>query len=133
MRAPGPGGYHHLMSRLLLNLRMVPEDEADEVRAFLAQDRIEYYETEPSRWGISHGGIWVTHEADVARAKQLMADYQARRRASAREARASAQRDGSSETFADIVRQQPLRVLLTVVAIVFLLGLMALPVYLLRQ
>jgi hypothetical protein len=31
------------------------------------------------------------------------------------------------------VRQQPLRVLLTVAAIVFLLGLMALPVYLLRQ
>lgn len=121
------------MSKLLLNLRMVPDDEADDVRAFLEAERIEFYETEPSRWGISYGGIWVTHERDVPRAKALMADYQARRQASAREAHAAARRDGSGETFADIVRQQPLRVLLTVAAIVFLLGLMALPVYLLRQ
>jgi hypothetical protein len=122
------------MSKLLLNLRMVPDDEADDVRAFLEANRIDFYETEPSRWGISFGGIWVTDDADVPRAKALMAEYQAQRRDSAREAHAAARRDGSGETFADIVRQQPLRVLLTVVAIAFLLGVMALlPVYLLRQ
>lgn len=122
------------MAKLLLNLRMVPEDEADEVRAFLDAHRIDYYETEPSRWGISFGGIWVRHDADVAEAKRLMAEYQAQRRESARAAHAAARRDGSGETFADIVRQQPLRVLLTAAAILFLLGLMALlPVYLLRQ
>lgn len=122
------------MSKLLLNLRMVPDDEADDVRAFLEANRIDFYETEPSRWGISFGGIWVTDDADLPRAKALMAEYQAQRRDSAREAHAAARRDGSGETFADIVRQQPLRVLLTVAAIAFLLGVMALlPVYLLRQ
>ncbi|CAN5687145.1 DUF6164 family protein [soil metagenome] len=121
------------MSKLLLNLRMVPEDEAEDVRGFLDAHRIEYYETEPSRWGISFGGIWVTHDADLAKAKRLMADYQSTRREAALAARAAALRDGSGETFADIVRQQPLRVLLTIVAIVCLLGLVALPVYLLRQ
>jgi hypothetical protein len=120
------------MSKLLLNLRMVPDDEADDVRAFLEANRIDFYETEPSRWGISFGGIWVTHDADVPQARQLMAEYQARRRESAREAHAAARRDGSGETFVDIVRQQPLRVVLTAAAILFLLGLMALlPVYLL--
>ena len=47
------------MSKLLLNLRMVLEDEADDVRAMLEAHRIEFYETRPSRWGVSHGGIWV--------------------------------------------------------------------------
>lgn len=121
------------MSKLLLNLRLVPDDEAGDVRAFLDANRIAFYETEPSRWGISYGGIWVTRDADVPEARRLMAEYQARRRESARDAHAAARRDGTGETFADIVRQQPMRVLLTVAAILFLLGLMALPVYLLRQ
>ena len=121
------------MSKLLLNLRMVLEDEADDVRAMLDAHRIEYYETRPSRWGVSHGGIWVTHDQDVVQARQLMAEYQAQRRQRVRDERAAALRDGTAETFADIARQQPLRVLLTLVAIVFLLGLVALPVWLLHH
>ena len=73
------------MSRLLLNLRNVPDDEADDVRAFLDANRIAYYETRPSLWGISAGGIWVTEDADVAEAKRLMATYQAERGTRARE------------------------------------------------
>lgn len=121
------------MAKLLLNLRHVPDDEADDVRAFLKAHGIEFYETKPSRWGISNGGIWVAQNADVAEAKRLMADYQQRRQARVRAEHAQARRDGTAETFADIVREQPLRVLLTVVAIVFLLGLVALPVWLLHQ
>lgn len=121
------------MSKLLLNLRHVPEDEADDVRAFLDANGIAFYETAPSRWGISHGGIWLTHDKDAVQAKQLMADYQSRRRTAAREAHAAAVRDGSAETFADVVRREPLRVLLTALAILILLGLVALPVVLLRQ
>ena len=37
------------MSKLLLNLRMVLDDEADDVRAMLDANRIEFYETQPSR------------------------------------------------------------------------------------
>ncbi|GAA4867673.1 DUF6164 family protein [Luteimonas vadosa] len=122
------------MSKLLLNLRMVPEDEADDVRGFLDDHRIEYYEIEPSRWGISFGGIWVKHDADIPQAKRLMAEYQARRRDAAREAHDAARRDGTAETFGDIARREPLRVALTALAIVVLLGLMALlPYYLMRR
>ena len=46
------------MSKLLLNLRGVPDDEADDVRRFLDSGGIGYYETQPTRWGTS-GGIWV--------------------------------------------------------------------------
>ncbi len=114
------------MSKLLLNLRMVLEDEADDVRALLDAHRIEYYETQPSRWGISYGGIWVTHDQDVAQAKSLMADYQAQRRSRARDERATALREGTADTFASVLRREPVRVLLTLLAILALLGLVAL-------
>ncbi|MDV2079571.1 DUF6164 family protein [Marinobacter xestospongiae] len=65
---------HHLM-----NLRHVPDDEADEIRALFEQHGVAYYETPPSRWGISMGGFWV-HDADEAeRARALLQDYQAER------------------------------------------------------
>ena len=119
------------MSRLLLNLRNVPDDEADDVRRFLDSGGIGYYETRPSFWGISGGGIWISDDGDVAEAKRLMAEYQRGRQAQARERRAEAQRDGTAETFVDVLRAQPLRVALTVIAIALLLGLMAAPVLLL--
>lgn len=125
--------YHRRMSKLLLNLRNVPDDELDDVRAMLDEHRIGFYETQPSRWGISYGGVWVTDDKDIAQAKRLMADYQSRRQARVRAEYSKAREEGSAETFMDVVREQPLRVLLTVVAVVVLLGLVALPAYLLRQ
>jgi hypothetical protein len=116
----------HAMSKLLLNLRMVLEDEADDVRALLDAHRIEYYETQPSRWGISYGGIWITHDQDVVQARALMADYQAQRRTRARAERATAVRDGTADTFAGVLRREPARVVLTILAILALLGLVAL-------
>jgi len=114
------------MSKLLLNLRMVLPDEADDVRDMLEANAIEFYETRPSRWGISHGGIWVTNDADIARAKALMATYQAERQARVRAEQAAAVRDGTAETFGTVFRQDPLRVVLTVLGILAMLGLIAL-------
>lgn len=120
------------MAKLLLNLRNVPDDEADDVRAMLDAHRIAFYETTPSMWGISTGGIWVTEDAAVAEAKRLMADYQEQRGISAREAQAAAKRAGTAETFGMVLRAEPGRVLLLALAILFVLGLMALPAFLLR-
>ena len=123
--------YHRGMSKLLLNLRDVPDDEADDVRSFLDAGRIGYYETRPSRWGISAGAIWIRDDGDVAEAKRLIAKYQRERQARAREERVEAKRNGTAETFADVLRTQPLRVALTVITIALLLGLVALPALLL--
>ena len=120
------------MSKLLLNLRNVPDDEADDVRAMLDAHRIAYYETPPSIWGISAGGIFVTENHAVAEAKRLMADYQQRRQTRVRAEHAAAVHAGTAPTFWTVLRTEPLRVVLTVLAIVFLLGLVALPVILLR-
>ena len=61
------------MATLLLKMRLVPDDEAADVRAMLDAARIPWYETEPSRWGVSHGGIWIRDDEDAPRAKALMA------------------------------------------------------------
>ncbi|WP_101926952.1 MULTISPECIES: DUF6164 family protein [Luteimonas] len=121
------------MAKLLLNLRYVPEDEAADVRAFLDAAGLDWYQTNPSPFGISHGGIWLRNNDDLPEAKRLMADYQRDREATARAEHAQAQRDGTAETFGDIVRANPMRVVLIVVAIGFLLGLMALPGWLLSR
>ncbi len=121
------------MSKLLLNLRDVPDDEADDVRRFLNSGGIGYYETPPSWWGISAGGIWIRDDGEVAEAKRLMAKYQRERQARAREERAEAERNGTAETFAHVLRTQPLRVALTVITIALLLGLVAVPALLLWQ
>lgn len=119
------------MSKLLLNLRHVPDDEADDVRAFLDAHRIAWYETKPGPLGISQGAIWVKHDSDIAEAKRLMAAYQGERRTRVRAEHAAARRAGSAESFASLLRERPGWVLLRVLGIVLLLALMALPGYLL--
>ena len=125
--------YHPGMSKLLLNLRDVPDDEADDVRRFLDSGGIGYYETRPSLWGISGGGIWIRENGDLAEAKRLMAEYQRARQSRAREERAEAERNGTAETFVDVLRRQPLAVALTAIGIALILALMAVPVLLLSK
>ena len=125
--------YHVRMAKLLLNLRNVPDDEADEVRGWLKDSGIEFYETEPASWGISSGGIWIRDDAQIVRAKALMAEYQAGRAQRARADRAAAHNDGSAETFAGLLRQRPWYVLGMLAAIIGIIVLtLALPYFFLR-
>lgn len=119
------------MAKILLNLRNVPDEEADEVRAFLDEHRIVWYETSPGLFGISLGAIWVKHDEDIDQAKQLMADYQKGRQAKMRAENEAARRDGSAETFASMMRDRPGWVLVRILGIIALLALIALPGYLL--
>jgi hypothetical protein len=120
------------MSKLLLNLRDVPDDEAGDVRSMLDSKRIAYYEIPPSFWGISSGGIWVTEDADFAEAKRALDDYERQRSDRVRAEYATARREGTAETFIGILRSDPMRVALALLGILLALGLVALPVILLR-
>jgi hypothetical protein len=119
------------MSKLLLHLHGVPDDEANDVRRFLDSGGIGYYETAPSMWGTS-GAIWVD-DGNLAAAKRLMAEYQRERQARVRAERVQAKRNGTAERFIDVLRTQPLRVALSVIGIALLLALMAIPVLLLTD
>lgn len=109
-----------------------PDDEAADVRAMLDAKRIEFYETTPSPWGISSGGIWVTEDANFAEAKRALDDYEQQRSVRMRAEYAAAKRAGTAETFISILREDPLRVVMTLLGILLALGLVALPVILLR-
>jgi len=115
-----------VMSRLLLNLRHVPEDEADDVRALLDQHGFAYFETPPNRWGISVGGIWLRDDGDLEAAQAVLARYQAERAERARAAYAAERRAGRAETLLQRLRRDPLRglVLLGAIALVLYLTLM---------
>jgi hypothetical protein len=116
------------MAKLFLNLRNVPADEADEVRDLLRANAIDFYETQPSPWGISSGGLWIEDTGQLARATALMADYQARRRDRARSERATAEREGRAETFAGLLRDRPLYVVGVLAAMLFIVAVtLALP------
>lgn len=119
------------MTQLLLNLHEVPQDEVDAITALLDEHSIAHYETPPSRWGISFGGLWVAQDKDWPQARTLLAGYQIQRGSEARAAYEAARADGSADTFWRQLRREPGRVLWTLLGILFILGLVALPVYLL--
>lgn len=124
--------YHGRMAKLLLNLRNVPEDEANEVSALLDAHGIAWYVTPPSPWGISFGGIWLREASDHPRAKALLADYQQRRGEAARALRQAQLRDGTAETFADHIRRRPVFVVSGLLAMLAAAALVLLPFFLLR-
>lgn len=115
------------MSRLIFDLRNVPDDEADEVRALLEAGSIAFYETRPAPLGLFAGGLWVADDAMAAPSKLLISEYQLGRQARVRAEYAAARRDGTAETLSTTIRQQPAKVLATVLGILFLVGLTVLP------
>lgn len=121
------------MSKRLLNLRHVPADELADIQAFLDENRINWYQTPPSPFGLSHGGIWVKEEGEFVKARQLMDAYQAQRAQRARAERAQSVADGSAETFADLLRENPAKVIGSIIGIIVLLGLMFVPGWLLSR
>jgi hypothetical protein len=108
---------------LLMDLRDVPDPEADAVRALLAEHGIEFYETPPNRWGITAGGIWVHRDDQLTEAKRLLDDFQRQLQARVRTEYEERKRAGTAPTFGSALRANPLRVL-------FLLGIVALVLYL---
>ncbi|MBX2824961.1 MAG: DUF2007 domain-containing protein [Gammaproteobacteria bacterium] len=67
------------MAHLIFKLRQVPDDEAEDVRQLLDKANINYYETDAGNWGISMPGLWLAESDDVARARELIDDYQRER------------------------------------------------------
>ena len=121
------------MAKRLLNLRNVPADEVDDVSSLLEQHKIAFYVIEPSMWGINGGGIWINDDAQVDRAKQVMAEYQSQRQARARADYAAAKEAGTAETFQTQLRTRPMQVIAAVIGIAIALALIALPYFVLRR
>lgn len=119
------------MSRLLLHLRNVPDDEADAIRTLLDDADLAWYETRASLWGVSPGGLWLKHADDLPRARELLATFQTERAARARAERAAALAEGRADTFLTMLRDHPLRVVVILLAALFFAALTAWPFFVL--
>lgn len=115
------------MPLLLFRLDGVPEDEADDVRALLSEHRIDYYETNSGRWGISVAGIWLKEENEAEHARRLLDAYQEERSARVRADYDALCRSGRQETLLSRLLGNPLRFLLYFVAIGVILYLTLIP------
>ena len=83
----------------------------------MAEHGIEYYETPPSFFMISAGGIWVRNDEDFPQAKKLFDAYQARRAERARAEYGRRRAEGRAPTWLDLFMANPARIsLYTVLA-----------------
>lgn len=120
------------MAKLLLNLRNVPDDEADEVRVLLREHLVQVYETRPSPWGISAGAsgsapMPITHApgpCGMPTRPNAVAIARAQRQA--------AIAAGTAETFGALLRKRPVFVIATVLGMLIVASLVLLPFVLLR-
>lgn len=99
------------MATLLFRLRNVPEDEANDVRDLLAEHDIAFYETTAGNWGISLPAIWLHHDEDYPRARQLLDEYQHERSIRVREQYLADKAAGRADTTLRILAREPLKVI----------------------
>ena len=121
------------MSALLFKLRNVPEDEADDIRQLMDDNNIEYYETTAGNWGISMPAIWVQNDAELAKAKSLVSDYQQQRAADARQAYNEMRASGTAPSWFSRFKTKPLATAGIILFCLFVLYVMISPFVRLAQ
>ena len=107
----------------LFDLRGVPDDEAEEIRSLLTNHKIEFYETSAGNWGISVPAIWLHDDTHFEQAKQLIAGYQEERFSKARSEYTQLKREGRDRTIVDVVREDPVRFIIYLAIVLFVLVL----------
>lgn len=109
------------MSVKVFVLRNVPDDEADDVRELLASHGLDYFETPPGNWGISSAALWLNDESQLSRARNLIDQYQHERADRVRKEYAKLRQEGRHRTLLDVIREDPIRFILYVLAIAVIL------------
>ena len=110
-----------IMSTLLFSLRGVPDDEADEIRELLTENNIDYYETSAGNWGISMPALWVKNNEEVFEAQKLLNQYHQQRAITQREIYDQLKKEGGNKQLLDVLTENPLRFIIYIGAIAFIL------------
>lgn len=111
------------MAKLLFRLNGVSDDEANEVRALLAEHEFDVYETDAGRWRISVAAIWLRNNADYDKARALLDEYQHERGI---RIRAEAQ---NLPTFWQQARDNPVDTIMVLLGVAALTALMLWPFF----
>ena len=115
----------HSMAKLLFRMRDVPDDEAEEVRELLTQNKITFFETFAGNWGISMPGLWLVNEQQFDEARALLDEYQEARSTRVKSQYLRQREQGEIRTFWESFRAEPVRfsVYLGLAALVLFLSL----------
>ena len=115
------------MPVMLFNLRSVPEDEAEEIRALLSKNNIDYYETPAGRWGISVEAIWLKDESLLDTSKQLIQGYQQQRSQRIRQEFKELKQQGKLESFWQRIINRPVQTISYIAIILTIIYLVTMP------
>lgn len=110
------------MPALLFRLNGVSGEEANEVRALLDENNVEYYETTVGRWGISLAAIWLPDEEDEQAARDLLQQYQSERSAEWQARMEMLQQQGFFTGLWLNFLNNPLKFVMALAAVAFVLG-----------
>ena len=102
---------------LLFKLNGVPDDEAEDIRALLNRNGIDYYETPAGNWAVSVPAIWLNDESQRPQARLLIDQYQRERQIRARGEYLQLQQEGKHRTILDLIRGNPVRFVVYLAAI----------------
>jgi len=111
------------MRVLLFKLRGVPDDEAEDVRALLSENHIDFYETSAGNWGISMPAIWLRDDLRQERAKALIATYQEERYIRVKAEYEQLKKEGKHRKTMDLLKENPTQFILYGVIILGILYL----------
>ena len=112
------------MSKLLFKMRYVPEDEAQEVRDLLDDNNIKFFETFAGNWSISIPALWVSDDEQFEEAREIIEEYQISRAAKIKRSLMTQEIKGEKLTIAKVFFQDPLRFILSLIAIFIVLWIM---------
>jgi hypothetical protein len=118
------------MAKLLFKLNSVPEDEAEEVRALLAEAEIIFYETTSGILGLSFAAIWLKDEQQFELASDLIRNYQSERYTRVREHHQHLRESGQHVTRWQAFKQSPIRIPVAIVFVAILLYFSTVPFFL---
>lgn len=113
---------------MLFRLNSVPDDEAEEVRALLTENSIDFYETHAGNWGVSTAAIWLRDESQLAQAKLLLETYQAERSTRVRQAYRQSKIEGSNSLLEEL-KAHPVRLLVYLAVILLVVYLSTVPFF----
>ncbi|WP_339899868.1 DUF6164 family protein [uncultured Gilvimarinus sp.] len=118
------------MPKLLMRTTGASAEEVDGLMELLQKQGIVCYTTDAGRWRLGVDGLWLTHDEDAAKARQLAGEFQYE---FSKESRADFERrlaEGTAPTFASQLRQRPLVVIGALLAVAAIAMLSLLPLLL---
>ena len=97
------------MSKILFRLNGVSDDEANDVRALLTDNDIDYYETSGGNWGVSLPAIWLKDAEQFKKARALLDEYQKERTIRMRSEYDRLKKEGKNKTLFDAIKEKPVQ------------------------